>query len=180
MINLIPTSAKRNIVREYWIRVINVWVFLLSSIAVCLAALLIPTHALLTGQINAYAETAEDALKKADDYDLSAASLITASQQATELLLLNEDIQFSSLLTLLESLPQPDVSITAYEFNRTEDEIGPIVVSGIALTRQALADFRVTLLNHPRIETIELPISNLALDRDIMFTVTVTMESDDQ
>ena len=52
-----------------------------------------------------------------------------------------------------------------------------MMISGDATTRQALADFRDRLLRQPEISDVVLPISNLAKDRDIKFSISVVFKT---
>ncbi len=176
MINLIPQSAKTSITREYWVRVINVWILSFSGVFVIISILLIPVYILINSQTAVYAKDAEVALVEVNKFDLSSASLIKSGQQAKLLLNLKNEIRFTNLVSLLESTQNPSVAITRFDFTKVDAELNPISITGTALTRQSLADFREALLNHPDIETVLLPISNLALDRDIIFNVTITMK----
>ncbi len=179
MINLTPPSAKKSILREYWLRVISVWLFLLASTSLIVASLLMPTYVLLQGKISAYQTEAEAAIAQADAHNLSTASLVTATRQALGLIKKSEQVTFTEVINLFSSLPNPGVGITAYELSRAADgSVENLTLNGTANTRQDLADFREILINHPRVEKIELPISNLALDRNIEFTVRVTLKSD--
>ena len=51
----------------------------------------------------------------------------------------------------------------------------PVNITGTATDRQSLASFRDRMLAHPLISEVNLPISNLATDKDIQFSITVTM-----
>jgi hypothetical protein len=176
MINLIPPHAKQGITREYWLRVISVWVCIASATFLILSVALIPTYVFIKSQISVYAKSAEAAIAEVDKHNLSSAALVQASQQAQLLLSLNEAKPFTELITELEAMQNPNVSIDRFEIEQDKTGLKPITISGKAKTRQSLADFREALLEHPEIETVFLPISNLAQDKDISFLITVTMK----
>ena len=58
--------------------------------------------------------------------------------------------------------------------SRDGESVREISISGTAASRQALADFRNRLREEDGVESVDLPISNLAKDRDIPFELTVT------
>ena len=176
MINLIPPSAKKSIVREYWLRVASVWLFILSAVGAIFAILLVPVYVLIKGQISVYAESAQVAINETKEYDLSSAELIRASKQARMILDLTDTIRLSRFITLIDEIEKSGVTIDSYILSQKDDIVTPITITGTALTRQALANFRETLLTHPDIKTAYLPISNLALDKNITFSVTITMK----
>ena len=176
MINLIPQSAKSSITREYWMRVVAVWLFILSGVTIIIAALLVPVFALVNSQITAYSASAEEAISEVNKYDLSSTALVRASQDAVKILRMQNDAKFTDYIALFESLENDSIVIERYEFTKQEEVLAPISISGKADTRQALADFREALLDNKDIETVFLPISNLAQDKNISFVITVTMK----
>lgn len=178
MINLIPQSAKSSITREYWTRVFTVWLFILGGVTFIITALLIPVLVLVNTQISAYEETAKAALSEVNKYDLSSTALVRASQDAAKIIRMQDAPRFTEYITLFESLQNDAITIERFEFTKQGDALSPVSISGKAETRQALADFREALLEHDRIDTVILPISNLAQDKDINFAITVTMKQE--
>ncbi len=177
MINLIPQHAKSSITREYWTRVASVWLFILSGVTFIIAALLVPVYVLVNSQIAVYAESAEAAISEANKYDLSSTALVRTSQDAAKVLKMQSEPEFTEFIALFEALENRAVTIERFEFSKQGDTLAPISISGNAATRQALADFREALLTNERIDTVFLPISNLAQDKNITFTITITMKA---
>ncbi len=178
MINLIPQSAKSSITREYWTRVFSVWLFILSGVTFIVTALLVPVYVLVNAQIDAYEETATAAISEVNKYNLSSTALVRASQDAAKIIRMQDAPRFTDYVALFESLQNDAVVIERFEFSKQGDELFPVSISGKAETRQALADFREALLGNERIDTVVLPISNLAQDKDITFAITVTMKQE--
>ncbi len=179
MINLIPQTAKRKITLEYWLRVVSVWMMILTGITIIATLLLFPVYVLVNSKVAAYETSAMEAKSSVSEYDVSASALIDASVQARLLLDLADQQNFSALVVKIDSLKNENITIENFGFSRTATGVAPIEVIGKAKTRQALADFRETLLGDPAIEKVFLPISNLAQDRDIEFNVTITMKESD-
>lgn len=177
MINLIPPSAKKQIIHEYWLRVISIWFFILTGIFCILASLLLPVYVLINSQVAVYAPDAEVAINEAKSYDLSSTQLVLASKEAKLLLQLKEKTRFSELTETLFKLQNPGITINYLKFQETPTGLAPIDISGAATTRQSLANFRENLLQNPIIDTVDLPISNLALDKDIDFNISVKLKT---
>lgn len=176
MINLIPPSFKHRLAVEYWTRVFSVGLFILSGILIASSLLLLPVYVRINAQIDTFETAANEALERVSRHDLSSATLVKTGAKARLLLDLNKETKFSSLISLMQEMENPQVYIESIDLSRIDKGIGPIQLSGKALTRQALADFRTTLLARPEIATVLLPISNLAQDKDISFVVTITMK----
>jgi len=175
MINLIPTKARKEVVKEYWVRVVTVWLFILSVFGAAVSLFLSPVYVLVTSQVNIYESSAVEKSEKVAEYDLSAPSLAVASRQAQMIVSLRNKFSFSEMVDILESMKGEGVSLNNFDFRRSDLEIGSVKVQGKALTRQDLIDFRDLLLSHPKIKDIYLPISNLAKDKDIPFSISISL-----
>ncbi len=177
MINLIPQTAKRSVVREYWTRVVSVWLFILSFVLFIATTLLLPAFITVSTQIDAYTTSAEAALSEVDNYNLSSVTLVDANKQA-QFILLNRDLpSYMELVKKIEFSQNDGIIINRFEFQSDGTKLKPISISGKATTRESLAQFRETLLSDTDIETVFLPISNLAQDKDISFVITITMKT---
>ena len=76
---------------------------------------------------------------------------------------------------MFESHERPGIEIRKIVFGTDGDKVKPITLSGVAADRESLAAFRDSLLGDEAIEKADLPISNLAKDKDINYSITVTM-----
>lgn len=176
MINLIPPSAKKKIVLEYWTRVISVW-FLSWSVALVLGAfVMIPTYVLINLQVSSFSDSAATASQKIATMQDVSADLTVANNQAKALIDGSRFASLSDSAKQFTQLENSNLTLAQITIGRTKDGVGPVALSGEASNRQALADFRDRLLALPQVDGVDLPISNLAKDKDIQFTLTVTMK----
>lgn len=175
MINLIPQSGRSWIIREYWTRVIAVWLFLFGTGCLLVAALLMPTYVLIHSQINTLAESVDNTEDKVATFDMSAGELVSASNQAAVLIGEGTTTPTTWYIEKLENSSGSAVSIRSFEINRPEWHGGYITLSGEAQTRQALADFRDRLTKDGIFSEANLPIGNLIKDKDILFSMQITI-----
>lgn len=174
MINLIPPAAKKIMTRDYWARVGIVWVLLIGTACFIVTLLLIPTYVLIQIKTTLLNEEAKSATEKMASYDISATELQVANRQAQILLQEPPLVSYSTFMNDLEQAADLDVKITEFRFVRTKNS-GLINLSGIAKTRQSLADFRDVLEADVRFVKVDLPISNLIKDRDLLFSMSLIM-----
>ena len=87
----------------------------------------------------------------------------------------DEGVQFSELIYELDAVAPQTVALTQFSMSRERGTVHQIEVVGAATTRTALANFRDAIEEHELFGEAELPISNLAKDRDIVFAMTITM-----
>jgi hypothetical protein len=76
------------------------------------------------------------------------------------------------------SLQGANILIDRLNLTQEDAKILPVRITGTATDRQALASFRDRMLAHPLISEVDLPISNLANDKDILFSLVVTMTNE--
>lgn len=175
MINLIPPIAKKKIVTEYWVRAISVWMLVCGVMFLVVSFLLLPVYVLVNSQVQVYETSANEAVAKVAEYDLSASTLAEANVQAQILIELRQMKTFSDLIGDINNLQGDDIFVTNLDFRRTGMKLNSVQLNGKAKDRKALADFRDALMTLPEVKDVHLPIANLAKDRDIIFSISVTL-----
>lgn len=178
MINLIPQFAKKSVTTEYWIRVVTVWFILWGCGLLIAGTLLFPSYILSDIQIKSYSESAAVAEDSVQNYETVSKQLSSATMQARKTIDSGSQVHMSRYLELFESLTGEDISISSIELARSEDGLSPVMVIGYSATRESLASYRDRLLEQSVVEQVDLPISNLAKDRDILFSLTVTINNE--
>jgi len=178
MINLIPQSAKRSLLIEYWVRVVSVWLTVWSIAFFVGASILYPAYVLIGYQIEAYETTAQEASQKVLVYENISTSLVQASVQAKTIIDESSELDFSEFIDLFEGLQGTKIHLSQIGLSRNVTGIAPVKLVGVADDRQSLASFRDKLLAEEHVTEVDLPISNLARDKDIQFSITVTLKND--
>lgn len=179
MINLIPPTAKKEIIVEYWIRVVSVWLVLWAFALFAAVAISLPPYVLISSQVKEHEASAVEASQKVADYQNVSAALIEASQQAKIVIDEEKLPRFSEYVLMLQELQGEGIEINTVSLKRESTGIVPIVVGGIAADRQALTSFRDRLLADDAVADVELPISNLARDKEIVFNLKVKLVNPD-
>lgn len=175
MINLIPPHAHKGVVTEYWLRVFEVWLLLLGSALLIVAVLHLPVYVLLNKQKNTYAVEAAEAQALSLDLNSTQTTIKRTNEIARLLVQQDSSIPFTTYIERLENLTDPQISISEVTLTREDTgQVTSIQLTGMASTRQALADYRRTIEADDLFDTVELPISNLAKDEDILFSVRIT------
>lgn len=174
MINLIPPSAKKSITFEYWKRVIAVWLCLFSMALIILAVFLLPTHIALRSQISFLEDSVNEGVVRVSSYDISATELVATSNRAKSLLENMSTNTPSLLITLLKLYAGSNVMLNNFQFTKLESNPS-LTLAGVAATRQDLATFRDAVSADTRFVAVNLPISNLIKDKDLLFSMEITL-----
>lgn len=138
--------------------------------------LLVPVSVLINLQVTNLSGSAESASQKLATLKDVSKELSMANRQA-KLAIENSHFEALSFYSqLFSALENSDISLTNINIDRGKTGLAPVKLSGQATNRQALAGFRDRLLALPEVQSVDLPLSNLAKDKDIQFALTVTMK----
>jgi hypothetical protein len=178
MVNLIPQAAKRHLVFEYYVRVVSVWLFLIMGAMLVLGMLLIPVSALVILQLKVYTETFNRVSADNATFGDSEKTVLAANVLASELNKINTYQPIWNHVAAVQSLAEANISIESISLERSKTgAVETITVTGEAATRGALAAFRDRIENEPRFKSAALPISNLAKDKDVPFSIVITVNT---
>lgn len=178
MINLIPGNAKKSITLEYWLRVSTSWFFLWAATFLVAIFILVPAYVLINIQVSVYENSAKIAQERITSYEEVSNSLKNASEQAKLIVDGTKQTMMNEYIALFEQLQYPGIELSKVALARSDKGVTPVILDGRAVDRESLAAFRDRLLAEPTVEAVDLPISNLAKDKDIQFTLTVTMDNE--
>ena len=177
MANLIPPDAKKDIVIEYWLRVATIWCILLACAIVVVALLKIPTFVLVHSQLRAFSGAYDSAKEKEISFNEAQDIIISANQLSTLLAAHSTTTTGSEIVDILDDIAGSGVTISSYNITWDDMTMSAVLISGQASTRLALSNFSKDIEAHPLFEEADLPISNLAKDRDIPFNITIIPSS---
>lgn len=179
-INLLPPERRRALWRRYFWRLGTVTTFLAIALVVGACVLLIPTFVFLQNaestkqdrlaNINSVLSSLEEATL--------AARLDALSADATSLLSLSKTSSATSLIREALTIPRPGIVLSGFAYTpATATKAGTLSLTGVATSRNALRAYQLALVDAPRFANADLPVSSYAKDRDIPFTITVTLAS---
>lgn len=180
MVNLLPEAAKRQIVTEYYVRATSVWLALLTAAFLVLTALLAPVGLLVELQQRVYGETFARVSADNTTYAGAEAAVVAANELARELDRVDGVAPLWDDVLLLQELASAAIAIESIEMARTDGVMETMTVRGVAETRATLAEFRDAIEANERFAAADLPLSNLAKDRDITFSITIQFNTETQ
>lgn len=176
MINLIPPKAKKIVIREYWSRVAAVWMLMLSFALLIMSLLSLPTYVLIRSLEDAMASQIDYAKAEEGSYKESERVIRDTNAFVNHLRGGEEDIAFSIFIEELDKISSENITLTQFGFARENGELKQISLTGHANTRVGLSNFRDELAAHELFASVDLPISNLAKDKDITFSMKLLLE----
>ena len=174
MTNLLLEEDRKDIRRDYVLRLGATAAGFLGVFALMSTVFLVPSFALSISKEGSLRERVEllarTTILRSEDPSLLALSDFNGGLQ---FLSSRQERQLTNavLLRVLEAKPS-GVSITRLSFARHLDGSADIAIGGLARTREALLFFERRLRDDTLFSDIVLPVSNLANDKDIEFSMT--------
>ena len=178
MRNLLSQQDKKAVLKEYKLRIIIVILVFIFFTMFIASALLAPSYILSDYRyniINAHSEIIKNSIKKREQGDFGL--ILRNTQDKLELLSVKkEDILLSKIFEEILEKKSSGIKLIKFSYKKSQNENkdGQIIVSGLASGREMLLRFKKDLEKQENFSEVVLPISNLASDRDIEFSITIT------
>ena len=177
MINFLPPEAKTLVKHEYRIRLASVWALLLAVVAATGAGLLVPSYVLLGRQIEALllSDAGIRDESKVEAYKASRQDLVKAQALAAQLAVPRRHPAGSDVLRQVQDARSRSITISNFAYTYSDAGVELLRVDGVAATREALTQFSATLERNPLFLRADVPVSSLVAERDLPFTITITL-----
>ena len=177
MFNLLPEIIKKEIKIDYRIR----WLFV-----ILLAVLFLQISFLIflsPSWVNSFFREKElvsqlNEINKSSSYqDANTTSSIIESTNV-KLKIINTDMEYPKVVPLIGSILSnkiPGISINELSYKFSKATVATITVSGVSKSRELLIAYVNSLEKSGVFSVVDLPISNLAKDMDIDFSMNLTV-----
>jgi Tfp pilus assembly protein PilN len=173
MFNLLPEHHKKAARMEYLLRMATVALYLCSAAVILGAVILIPAYVSTSLRIEE-GERAKAALAAArSDAENPAAVIATIKRNVTILSALVQPVFVESIIERALTERPLGVTVAAVTFQNGINGEGTLSIKGTARTRSSLVAFVRALEGVPYFSKVELPISNLAKNENIPFTMSI-------
>lgn len=173
MFTLLPEQNKKSLFKEYRIRLFAVIFLFLTAFCLISTALLFPSYISLYFERGVLED--ESARITAEIKEKNEKGIVETLARINHTLVAVKPSE-SNVLTvtklILDKLPQ-GISIDRFVYTRGDGADSSLSIQGIAGTRSELITFSRDLEKQPVFTKVDLPISNLAKQSEVPFTLTV-------
>jgi len=173
MFILLPQEHRGNLLRQYRLRLAIIALFLFSGSIFIALILLVPSYFLVKVDKNGILQeklVVEKSINEEGDKDIEKA----LAELKSDILILNTvDQNPSSLISFILEKKSKGVHLNEFAYKYFPEE-STLSVSGRADSRKELIAFSKKLELNPQFKEVDLPISNLAKDSNIPFTINIT------
>lgn len=189
MINLLPTSEKKAIRKEYYLRVLTMCLAMLAF--VCIAAIIsfLPTYLFILSRHGAFlAESRSDETQSRISRVKEMETIVRDTNKKIDLLKNGAlSLRVGDIFLNILASKVPGVVITGLSYDsggvaskkgKDQTVSSPSVgIQGKSSDRTALLAFKDTLAREKEFGSVDLPISSLIKDTDLSFSINITIIS---
>ncbi len=177
---LLPEEEMKSLKREYHTRLFIFTLFFIS-LAIILGILsLIPAFVIAYTDEKSALNRIEEIRKNRDTKEIE--SIKKELQKTTEYIKkidsAENNIKYSEIIPQIINDKNANIQITSLSFIRSDKNAtstNPLVLQGIAKSRDSLLKFKSELEKNSLISSVELPVSDLARSKDIDFSIKISL-----
>lgn len=177
--NLLPLERRTRLKQEYLLRLGTLIALSLVVVLVIHGILLAPSYLYLKSQAAVYRDRlAELSLARAaSGYADLASRIATLSGNANRLIDLSRVPSGADAIRSILALPRTGISLSSFTFTPGSGDVdGRMTLMGVATTREVLRNFDLSLNGVEFVKATDLPLSAYATERDIPFTIALTLD----
>lgn len=187
--NLLPSERRHALAHDYLLRFGTVVAIFATALVLAAAALLAPTYVFLAKSVaakEARLASMRSAISSPDDAALSA-RLSALRSDVDALSALSRVSSASAIVRAALAVSRSGITLSGFEYVPTAEArpgtpstksdlvLGTLSLSGAASTRDALRGYQLALERVPFARSASLPVSTYAKDKNIPFTITITL-----
>jgi len=179
MANLITEKQKKNIKIDYLIRCLSVSLLVISLLGTFLLAYTIPYYMSVRVKDFKVAEQFENVIISENKENVGENFLQIVNQTLDKLKVMDHFHNKqppSTYFTKVINSKNTNISITKLSLNQSDDKQALFSVGGVSKNREDLVSFIDKLKTVSEFSNIDYPISDFAKDKDIYFTLNITIK----
>ncbi len=174
--NLLPTEYKKEIYRMYKIRLLIVFMIFVSFTGLVILIFLAPIFLSVNFEFQSLEK--ERAILEAETPELKVITELESKVSGInrKIQVLGQDSESKTTKVLSEIISNKTTGIKIKSISYSKKETGAIIfLRGEATTRESLVLFAKRLEDIDNFTDVNLPVSNLAKDRDLVFSITFSV-----
>lgn len=177
MINLIPNEEKKQMIRDFYLRLVIVFFITLSASVIIATINMLPAYFLVSTKNNVINEKLvtqqNEPLPLLSQETVSTSKNINAKLDLISNANKNKFLVSKRVIDEILSKKLPDIRITQITYQNSLSTGALISINGIAPSRERLLNFRLALEADTNFKKVDLPISNFIKGSDIQFSLNL-------
>ena len=176
MFNVLPDILKKEIRTSYKLRRLFVVLSAVLFLQISFLIFILPSWINVFFKEKDVISQTNNLSKSTLSQNAETASAIIASTNI-KLKLINTELQYPAIMPLIRSIiSNKTANIHIYQFNYsvTSTTSAAVTLSGMAASRESLINYENAINNSSLFSNVDLPISNLAKNKDIDFSMSLS------
>lgn len=178
MFNLIPENLRNKIITDYRLRLVIVVITFLVFFQLVFLVLLFPSWL-----VSFYKE--KDIDRRNDEMNIFLSNLNVGSTTSyvkllnQKLNIINDSLEYPEFVPIIKNVLSKKTSsirLGGLLYTVNTPTSGSLVVKGVSDSRESLVSYVKNLESLEMFKKVDLPISNLAKDKNIDFSITISIE----
>lgn len=178
MFNLLPDNLKERIKKEYKLRLIIVIVVFFILAELTFLVFLLPSWLNSYYKQKEYSGRINEVSNVLSNQDISSTTAYIKSTNNI-LTVINDSLDYPKLSPIvldILSKKKPNIKLSGIFYSVNTGNTGTLSINGLASNREALVSFSESLREIEYFKKVDLPISNLAKDKNIDFSISINIE----
>lgn len=178
MFNLLPENLRKKIITEYKLRLVIVIILSVIIVQMSFLVFLFPSWLISYYKEKDSSIRNEEINQFLSTLDISSTTSYIRSLNTT-LNIVNETLEYPKLVPVLDSIlakRTSNIRFKGINYSVNSSDSAVITLSGIGSTRESLVSFTKSLEQIESFKKVDLPISNLAKDKNIDFSISINIE----
>ena len=181
MLNLIPQKHNDLVRGEYVKRFFTMFLFLFGFILLSLCVFIFPSYTSIKSNQNILENNLTSLRNSSISQDKDKVlAVVDDLKRKTSLISMVEGEKPSDYFDKVLSMKTNGISFTNISYNKRPDKVKEISVQGVADSRLDLISFSKKTKQTSWVVGTDIPVSNLASDKNIPFSITFTATSTNQ
>lgn len=178
MFNLLPENLRKSIIAEYRLRFTVVVIIFLIVIQVSFLFFLFPTWLSSFYREKDFSLQNDEANKSLSTLDIGSTTSFIKTFNS-KLNIIDESLEYPKFSPIIDEVLSKKISairIYGIYYTVSSANTGTLTISGIGDNRESLVTYTEKLREISYLKKVDLPISNLAKERNIEFTININIE----
>lgn len=178
MFNLLPQDLRSKIIVEYRYRLVIVIILFVILSQVSFLVFLFPTWLTSFYKERDFSIKSDEASRTLLTLDISSTTSYIKSLNST-LEVINKTLEYPRFIPIVDDIIENKTSgikLDGIYYSVDSNNTGTITLGGIADKRETLVSFAESLRGINYFKKVDLPISNLAKDKNIDFNIKISIE----
>ncbi len=179
MFNLLPENLRKTITTEYRLRLAILAIVMVVLVQISFLIFLFPSWLVSYYKEKDFSVQSDELNKSLSTLDISSTTAFIKSFN-TKIGIINDSLEYPKFVPMVDEViakKTSSIRISGIYYTVNSANTGTLTLEGLGDTRESLVSFSDSLKTIQHFKKVDLPISNLAKDKNISFIISINVEN---